>query len=125
MADILPTIEEIPSLHAFVELLSENPGLVIIKFGATWCAPCKKAEPQIKHFMERLPKVMQGVIVDVDESFEIYAFLQKKKVIKGIPGILCYIKGNNTHIPDDTCLSSSESEINAFFERCYKQVGLL
>ena len=121
----LPIITEISSLSDFSQRLAENPGLVIIKLGATWCGPCQKIEEQVHHFMNRLPSVMQGVILDVDESFEIYAFLQKKKVLKGIPGILCYIKGNNTHIPDDTCLGSSADEINAFFERCYHRMGLL
>jgi thiol-disulfide isomerase/thioredoxin len=123
--NVLPTIMEVPSLQAFSDLLANNPGLVIIKLGATWCAPCQRIEAQVKHFMGRLPGVMQGVIVDVDESFEFYAFLQKKKVTKGIPSILCYVKGNNTHVPDDTCLGSKTDEVNAFYERCYKRMNLL
>lgn len=122
---VLPTITEISSLDAFSNILSNNPGLVIIKLGATWCGPCQRIEPQVKHFMTRLPGVMQGAVVDVDESFEFYAFLQKKKVIKGIPAILCYKQGNNTHIPDDTCMGSNVTEVNSFFERCYKTMNLL
>jgi hypothetical protein len=74
--------------------------------------------------MSRLPATMQGVILDVDESFEVYAFLEKKKVTRGIPAILCYEKGNVTHIPCDTSLGANTDEINLFFERCYKRLGL-
>jgi thiol-disulfide isomerase/thioredoxin len=82
LTNVLPTIMEVSSLPAFSDILANNPGLVIIKLGATWCGPCKRIEAQVKHFMNRLPGVMQGVIVDVDESFEFYAFLQKKKSSK-------------------------------------------
>lgn len=121
----LEIITNIDSLKEFSELLESNPGLVIIKLGATWCGPCKKIETQVHHFMSRLPSVMQGVILDVDDSFELYAFLEKKRVTRGIPAILCYEKGNVTHIPCDNCLGSNVDEINLFFERCYKRMNLL
>ena len=28
-----------------ISLLEKNPGLVIVKLGASWCGPCKKIEP--------------------------------------------------------------------------------
>ena len=120
----LPIITEVENLQQFSELLKNNPGLVIIKLGATWCGPCKRIEPQVHYFMDNLPPCMQGVILDVDENFEIYAFFQKKKVTKGIPAILCYEKGQTDHIPCDSVLGSDKDEINLFFERCYKRMGV-
>ena len=120
----LPIITEIETLKDFSIVLNNNPGLVIIKLGATWCKPCKKIEPQIHHFMDNLPPCMQGVILDVDDNFELYAFFQKKKVTAGIPAILCYKKGQTDHIPCDSVLGTDANEINLFFERCYKLMGV-
>lgn len=120
----LPIITEIEDLNGFSNVLQNNPGLVIIKLGATWCGPCKRIEKQVHHFMDNLPPCIQGVILDVDESFELYGFLQKKKVTKGIPAILCYKKGQMDHIPCDSVLGSDTNEINLFFERCYKMMGV-
>ena len=36
--DIITSIE---NRNDFFNLLEVNPGLIIIKFGATWCKPCK------------------------------------------------------------------------------------
>ena len=119
----LPIITDVPLLRDFTDLLVNNPGLVIIKLGATWCKPCKNIDEQVHYFMDHLPSTMQSVILDVDENFELYAFFQKKRVTNGIPAILCYYKGNNTHIPDDSVLGSNSNEINLFFERCYKRVS--
>lgn len=118
----LPIITEIETLQDFSKVLNENPGLVIIKLGATWCGPCKRIEQQVHHFMDNLPPCMQGVILDVDENFELYAFFQKKKITKGIPAILCYEKGQEGYIPIDSVLGSDTTEINLFFERCYKHM---
>jgi len=34
----------------FFDLLNVNPGLIIIKFGASWCKPCKIIKPIIDSF---------------------------------------------------------------------------
>jgi thiol-disulfide isomerase/thioredoxin len=34
----------------FISLLEKNPGLVIIKMGASWCGPCKKIKPIVDAF---------------------------------------------------------------------------
>ena len=40
---------EINSIYEFAEeLKNNNPGLILVKFGATWCKPCKKVDTLIK-----------------------------------------------------------------------------
>ena len=40
-------ISEIANRDAFFHLLGHNPGLIILKLGASWCGPCH----QIKHIV--------------------------------------------------------------------------
>ena len=35
-------ITNIPNKEEFFKLLQNNPGLILLKFGATWCGPCQK-----------------------------------------------------------------------------------
>ena len=35
-------ISSFESRDEFLNLLKVNPGLIIVKLGATWCGPCKK-----------------------------------------------------------------------------------
>ena len=111
-------ISEIESKNAFFHLLDHNPGLVILKFGATWCGPCKLIEHVVHGFFATSPPEVVCGDIDVDESFEIYSFLKTKKMINGIPVILCYKKGNHTFIPDDSVTGADPGALDAFFRRC-------
>jgi thioredoxin 1 len=116
----LPIITDIPSLDQFAEQLKANPGLLILKFGATWCGPCKRIEPLVHEWVENLPENIQFCMIDIDDCFDLYVFLQKKKMINGVPGILCYYKNNLNYIPNDSVVGADANQINAFFERCIK-----
>ena len=41
-------------------------------------------------------------------------------MIKGIPTLMAYKKGNMNFYPDDSISGTDMKEINAFFERCKK-----
>ena len=114
----LQIITVIKDRNHFLQLLQENPGLFIIKFGAEWCGPCKKIEKQVHEWIDKMPMTVQCAIIDVDENFDVYAFLKSKKMVNGIPAILCYNKGNTNYIPDDCVIGADPKQINLFFERC-------
>jgi len=114
----LPILDKIDTVKEFSEYLHTNPGLIIIKFGAEWCGPCKLVEKQVHDWFDRMPETVQGFIIDVDESFEIYAFLKTKKMVNGVPVILCYDKGNLNYIPSDSIIGADKTGIDAFFKRC-------
>lgn len=121
----LPVIQNVLSslsLQDFKNELQNNPGALIIKFGAEWCGPCKTIDPLVKHHMSNLPVTIKGAIIDIDENFEIYAFLKSKRQVNGVPVILCYKKGNLTWIPDLVVVGADVNQINAFFENCKKLV---
>jgi thioredoxin 1 len=121
----LPVIKDLQNKELFAEQLVKNPGLLILKFGATWCGPCKRIEPLVHSWIEKLPDNIQFVTVDIDECFDLYGFLQKKKMINGVPGILCYYKNKMNYIPNDSVVGADPNQVNAFFERCLKAASMI
>ena len=108
----------------FQHLLQQNSGVIIIKLGAEWCGPCKKIEQPVTGWMKRMPReTIQCIILDIDESFEIYATLKQKKMVNGIPAMLAYYQGNVSIIPDDIVVGADLNQIKLFFDRCYSRVS--
>ena len=111
-------ISEIPTRDAFFHLLKNNPGLIIIKLGAEWCGPCKQIKNVVHAFFASSPPEVVCADIDVDQSFDFYSFLKSKKMVNGIPVLLCYKKDNFTYIPDDVITGSDANELHMFFKRC-------
>jgi thiol-disulfide isomerase/thioredoxin len=116
-------------MPAFTEVLASNPGLVIIKLGATWCGPCKQIANQVHGLMHKITSVYSGKVVcydlDIDECFELYAFLKTKKRVNGVPAILCWESGNVTYIQNDGVIGANVNDINLLFNRCANKLSLL
>ena len=116
-------ITNIINVNDFTNLLQENNSIVIIKFGAEWCRPCKLTNEIVNDWYYKLlnSTTIKVVYVDVDVSFELFTFLKKKKMVQAIPTILAYYKNNNTHIFDDGIVGSNKIHIDEFFERCLQK----
>jgi thiol:disulfide interchange protein len=114
----LPIITHYENRNAFFDSLNNNPGLIIVKFGADWCGPCKLIEADVHQCFESMPDTVQCAIIDVDKSFDLYAFMKTKKIVKGIPTILCYHKNNTHYAPDDVVVGSNKLDVRDFFKRC-------
>ena len=114
-------ITKIESRQAFANLLANNPGMIILKFGADWCGPCKRIEQQVYHFFASLPQdgsVIYGEI-NIDESMDVYAYLKSNRRVNGIPVILCYVKGHcNGVVPTFSITGADLAELNSFFTKC-------
>lgn len=107
------------SKEQFSEQLKNNRGLFIVKFGAEWCGPCKRIDPLVYSWMSKMPhEYIQSAIIDIDDYFEIYAFLKSKKMVNGVPAILCYQRGNETYVPDFSVIGADEQQVNMFFQKC-------
>jgi thioredoxin 1 len=115
-------ISEIPNRQMFMELLQKNTGIIVIKFGASWCGPCKLIEKAVDGFMALSPPEVICADIDVDQCFDLYSFLKSKKMVNGIPVLLCYKKGNKTWIPDDSVVGANSDELHHFFIRCGKHL---
>lgn len=100
---------------------------VILKFYADWCKPCKKITPFVTQLLEDKAKKFESegvknkfifVSVDVDECFDLYAFMKKQKMINGIPALFLYSKKvykqndeKQMYIPQASISGTSENEI--------------
>jgi thioredoxin-like negative regulator of GroEL len=106
------------SRHDFLKLLENNPGLVIVKLGATWCGPCKRIKPVLDGFFASSPDNVICCDIDVDECTDLYSYFKSKKMVNGIPVILLYKKGNVNFFPDDSITGADPVELDKFFKRC-------
>ena len=111
-------IASFSSRQDFMNLLKSNPGLIIIKSGATWCKPCQAITPVLEGFFATSPPNVICADVDVDESFDLYAFMKSKKMVNGIPAILMYKRGNITFVPNDSVSGADPTALHNFFRRC-------
>jgi hypothetical protein len=110
------------SRQAFLDLLKVNPGLIIVKLGATWCGPCKKIAHIVEAFFASSPKNVICADIDVDDSIDLYAYLKQRRMVNGIPVMLMYKKGNHNFAPDDSVTGADPSDLDAFFKRCGLQL---
>lgn len=115
-------ISEIANRDAFFHLLQHNPGLIILKLSASWCTPCKLIEKPVHAFFATSPPEVVCADIDVDKSFDFYSFLKSKKMVNGIPVLLCYKKGNTTYIPDDIITGADPQALHQFFIKCGKHL---
>lgn len=113
--DIITCFE---SRDEFLQLLKVNPGLIIIKFGASWCKPCQEIKQLVTSFFLASPNNVVCCDVDVDESFDLYSYLKSKKMTNGIPTILAYIKGNTSFAPNAQVSGKNPADLDAFFKEC-------
>jgi len=113
------------SREEFMNLLKVNPGLIVVKLGATWCGPCKKIAPEVESFFASSPDNVICADIDVDESIDLYAFLKQRKMVNGIPVILLYKRGNISFAPDDSITGSDPQQLEAFFKRCVNALNTM
>lgn len=78
------TIEEMNKIELFAK---EKQKILLIKFGAKWCGPCKKLAPLIINIAEKQKKYIEVADVNIDEAKELCDLYK----ISAIP--TCIIKG--------------------------------
>lgn len=121
MIDTSLTINKLIEMQSLLAIKE----IIIIKFTASWCPPCKGIKPIVDDYLKKLPKAINYIEIDVDESIELYSFLKTKKMLNGIPAILAYCPGikDTPYVPDDSVLGGNKNEVANFFERCINYVS--
>lgn len=95
--------------------------VLILKFGADWCGPCKAIAPLYKDFILKAPMNILLGDIDVDENLDLYMALKKQKMVSGIPVFLAFfggVKRDAWYIPDDSVIGADPVAVNNFFKRC-------
>ena len=107
---------------------SLNMNILILKFGADWCGPCKKIAPSYKEFIKIAPANILFGDIDIDENMDLYMALKKQKMVSGIPVFLAFfgdVKREQWFIPDDSIVGADPTAVAQFFNRCLKKAGEL
>ena len=105
----------------FLAILKSNQGVMIFKYTADWCKPCKTIKTLVdSHFETLSSENTRCFEVDIDDNFDLFAYMKKKKMMKGIPTLMAYKQGTTSFIPDDSISGTDVNEIIAFFSRCRK-----
>ena len=116
---------ELQTRNDFSQKLKENKKMLVLKFGAEWCGPCKQIDPIVCAFMESSPENMDCYMFDVDDCFDLYAYMKSKKITQAIPTLLAYKSGNTTIAPDFIVVGSDTTKVQSFFrdvQECYKSL---
>jgi len=95
--------------------------LIVIKFGAEWCGPCKVIKPTCEQWAATCPPHIIYADIDIDESIDLYMAFKSKKMIKGVPTIFAFDtrkKREHWYIPDDSVVGGDVAAVTAFFQRC-------
>tara|TARA_B100000902_G_scaffold333931_1_gene332749 strand:- start:3572 stop:3967 length:396 start_codon:yes stop_codon:yes gene_type:complete len=116
-----PEILEDLSVEEFKELLKNlnNKQVLLVKFSAEWCNPCKKIKPLVERKYKELPKNVIIVEIDIDESLDLYMIFKSKKMLTGVPTLFAFhgdIKkeDNLWYVPDRTVSGSNEKQVEEF-----------
>ena len=123
----MPVIDqEISSIDDFKNILNSaktSNCVVVLKFTAKWCKPCKLAKPIIDNEISKMSKNILFYTIDIDEQLDIYIKLKSKKMISGIPSLIAWYPinrhiNNEWYITDNSISGTNESQITAFFKQC-------
>ena len=106
----------------FLQALKVNPGVIIIKFGAEWCSPCKNIHNVVYKNFQNMPENVICADIDIDNNFDLFTFLKSKRMINGIPAILAYYDDNDSYIPSDTVLGADQQQIQKLFDNCLQYI---
>lgn len=102
----------------------------IIKFSAEWCSPCSKLLPWWKSYLQKCPSNVIMTDVDIDEHLDLYMFMKKKRMLKGIPTIFAWYPQPNReegtwYLPEDSVSGMDEKHIVGFFDRCIAKANAI
>lgn len=102
--------------------------MLIIKFGADWCAPCNAIKNVVQQELDKSEKNIIFIDLDIDENIEIYGHFKTKRLVSGIPAMLAFVKPDedimerlSPALISDSVSGANQVKIRDFFGRCNKK----
>ena len=123
----MPEILNNLTLEEFKNQLNILPhdDIIIVRFTAEWCGPCQQINDVCNDFFSKCDKKIHPIIIDVDESIDLYISMKRYKMINGIPALLAYF-GNNLqekwYIPNLSVIGANKQNLISFFNDCTKRI---
>lgn len=119
------SIKEFKDILAVIDAPDQNANVaIILKFGATWCGPCKNIKELCATRFNELSNKITCFDLDIDEedNNELYSAYASKKMIKSIPTIFAYVSNSERNYahwwaPDLSVNSSKPEDIDLFFKK--------
>tara|TARA_B100001094_G_C18125401_1_gene769202 strand:- start:5 stop:400 length:396 start_codon:yes stop_codon:yes gene_type:complete len=120
------------SVEEFKELQQKmtNKQVLLVKFSAEWCKPCKKIKPLVERKYNELPSNVIIAEIDIDESLDLYMAFKSKKMLSGVPTLFAFhgdIKKeeNLWYVPDRTVGGSDEKKVEDFMNHTRDKASTL
>lgn len=77
----------------FKSIVLESSVPVLVEFGATWCAPCKRQLPILNELAQEMKESIKIVKIDIDEAAE----ETKYYGVTSVPTLLLFENGEVTN----------------------------
>ena len=126
---MLEVINDI-TLEDFKTMLSnmEPNKVIILRFTAKWCGPCKGIDAICNNYFNVCSNDIQPIVVDVDETINLYMVYKRYKMLNGIPALFAYYgnaKQEPWYVPNDSVNTGDNRQVMDFFNRCSTHVNNL
>ena len=95
--------------------------LIIIKFGATWCGPCKQMDPELETYVASDEKpgnahIFSCVVDTIEDEKDEDA--QSEWEVENLPCLIFFSKGAEVYRFPGTKMETLKNKINEFAAKC-------
>lgn len=114
------------NIEEILQLLPREKHVLIIKFTADWCGPCKRIKNDCYKMFNHLAKNIEvaDLNIDIGENIDVYRMLKRKRQINGIPTLMAWYPNPERafwYVPDDSVVGGDINEIKAFLKRVHEK----
>lgn len=108
----------------------KNNEVILMKFTAEWCGPCKTIKPLCDSIVSKFTDNMYYIENDIDEALDLYVFFKKQKIVNGIPALYLYYGNENRkndpkwYLPDYSVSGVDKNALNVLQANLNKYIKL-